>query len=174
MNKKFYVFLSILSVIFGRMVLAEQPSPKGYFYFDEKQGNVLFRVRSKQLQKPSTFTVSELWNYSSKKKKWLFESSHTFIKKIIPSAIPLQEISLKENDPIVQDFKNLIGLYWVKWRENEIEYNGFISAGMKCQDVMIFPLETEDQIAMCVPYRNSASVMYVPKPEKYCIKKLAP
>ena len=99
--------------------------------------------------------VTELWRYDVETHRWTRE--------------PFKVID-KTGSMLEADLTDKVGLYWVKWTENDVAFANMVFSGSTlCNDIALDPLVKGDMIATCIPVtERMAKADYVPDPKIFC------
>jgi hypothetical protein len=155
--------------------IAAKPSdptrgPDGYFLRDPVTGTLQLKANEFNMQGPITFAVREVWRFDPRSAHWRQEP---FIppapKRVVRGA---RQAFGSASDATITTITDQIGLFWIKWTENQTPYEGFAFSGMACEDVDLRP-PPEGFVATCVPYASRAEATYVPDPRKNCVSPVS-
>ncbi len=140
--------------------------PNGYFLRDKASGALHLKANEFNLREPITFTVHELWRLNPESKQWERQPfTPTAPKQVVRG---VRQVYGSASDATIAPIANRIGLFWVKWTENDTSFEQFALAGMICNDVHI-GTPPPGFVATCIPYEDHAEAAFVPDPHTHCV-----
>lgn len=143
--------------------------PLGYFSCDKRSNMCFLKAVEIAQNGPIKFNVKEIWKYNMQEEKWTYVLPP--LTRDIVIAPTAGQVHGGNADFTVQAITDSVGLFWVKWTENDMPVEKFLYSGMLCNDVNIGPKRKGDLIAACVPGKDQATAAYVPDPKIYCVRK---
>ncbi|MBX9689322.1 MAG: hypothetical protein K2X27_21615 [Candidatus Obscuribacterales bacterium] len=112
------------------------------------------------------FSLVGLWKYDEAQNTWRKIPSKNSSVQIRPAQ--KRQIYSRATDQRLLDLTDEIGLFWVRWTEDEKANSSFVYSGpILCNDVALGPAP-EGLVAVCVPAVASAKAMFVPDPNLIC------
>ena len=157
------------------IVLLLWGSPKAHaarrfgYTFCDRAGMCYLKAHDFDLKRPVRFQVLEMWRYDDRLRRWEMMALNTIEERIVKPK--RRKVYSADSDSVVRRLTDVTGLLWVKWREDDVPFEDFLYSGMPCNDVHIGPERKGDQVAICVPGKDSAKAAYVPDPRIYCSVK---
>jgi len=145
--------------------LNKDVEPVVYVRREPPSGSCSLRVNSFRWQqaapKPKVFKLISLWRYDPDMNKWVKERWND------ATSITVQA-HLSQTEQTLVALPAKIGLFWVKWSEDERPASSLAFSGpVLCEDIDIGE-PPNGEIATCVPLAASAVAKFVPDPRTHC------
>ena len=141
------------------------------FYGDEATGEWSLRIRDKDIDAQHEFRLRELWNYDSKADRWIKLTSDPARATIVPPDQRPASASPDEILVVLPIEREQVGLYYARWRVDEIDGATFCRLGPGLRQRS--PLEKQkpppDKIYVVVPLDlKHAEPRFIPDPRIAC------
>jgi hypothetical protein len=158
--------LALLSLMPTVTFSATAGQPNGYFWRDKSAGAVYLKANEFNIREPIRFEVREVWRLDPKAGRWQQQRFAPPPPKTVLRGT--RQVYGSASDATIALVADQIGLFWVKWVENQTHFEAFAYSGMLCQDVDLKP-PPKGFVAVCVPHADRAEATYVPDPTIHCV-----
>jgi hypothetical protein len=113
---------------------------------------------------PRTFRLREMWRYGPVSNQWI-DITPMNIQPIAILAPAARRHITAEASQILFEVPQRVGLYFLRWMEDEQRYEGNAYVGrFLCNDILIEPPAPPGTYAACWPTEGGGNAGYIPKP----------
>jgi hypothetical protein len=145
------VLLASLMLVSTSLDAAATGGPHGTIERDGRSGKVRLVAHGNTVK----FEVARLCRYDPPSNRWSRERFAP-INKVVGAGV-------------VAEVPDIVGLYWVQWKENGRPFASLaVSGPVLCNDIHLAPSSRMGLIAACIPSPQSAQAAYVPDPSIDC------